>query len=265
MTDIMKTTETLSDDTARDARRKLIRGGLAGVAALALGGVVAACSEDGDADKVDESDGGSGTTDAGSNDAGATQDAGSTPDADVAPLNALLSAEYNAIAAYTAGAGLIDGAPASDPLASLKDVVLAIATDILAHHQSHAEALVTAINDLGGTPVEQTDVNFTPPTALADNPTIMNVLKLAAGAERGAAVAYNNTVASLESASLRFLAGAIEGDESQHFIVLTALIAGLVQPGANLSTDSADDVIPEAFVSKVGDVNGLEAIPDYFV
>ena len=34
---------------------------------------------------------------------------------DVTTLNALLSAEYNAIKAYTAGAGIIQGAAASDP------------------------------------------------------------------------------------------------------------------------------------------------------
>ena len=63
----------------------------------------------------------------------------------------------------------------------------------------------------------------------------------------------------------RFLAAAIEGDEAQHFIVLTALIAGLAAPGANLSSDTASDVVPQAFAFTVGSEGGLEVSPpDYF-
>jgi bacterioferritin (cytochrome b1) len=266
----MKNTEKTASQTALaapDQRRELLRGGMATLAALALGGVVAACSDD-DKDPVGSDAGSGGGKDAGGSttkDGGSASDAGSTSaDADVTPLNALLTAEYSAIAAYKAGAGLIGAAPSSDALASLKDVIIALATDILTQHTAHAEALVSTIEGLGGTPVGEDSVTFTPPKELTDKPTILNVLKFAAGAERGAAVAYNQTLATLEAASTRFLAGAIEGDETQHFIVLTALIAGLVQPGSNLSVDTADDVFPSPFVSKVGDTDGLESIPDYF-
>jgi bacterioferritin (cytochrome b1) len=260
-------TPSQTEQTASDPRRELLRGGIATLAALALGGAVAACSDD-DKDPAGSDAGSSGGKDAGTGsteDGGSATDAGSpTTDADVAPLNALLGAEYGAIAAYQAGAGLIEAAPASDALASLKDVIIALATDILSQHTAHAAALVSTIEELGGTPVEKDSVTFTPPKALTDKPTILNVLKFAAGAERGAAVAYNQTLATLEAASTRYLAGAIEGDETQHFIVLTALVAGLVQPGANLSVDTADDVFPSPFVSKVGAADGLESIPDYF-
>lgn len=253
--------------TAPDPRRELLRGGIATLTALALGGVVAACSDD-DKDPAGSDAGSNGGKDAGTGgnkDAGTATDAGGTrADADVTPLNALLTAEYTAIAAYQAGAGLIEAAPASDALASLKDVIIALATDILTQHTAHAAALVSTIEELGGAPVEKDSITFTPPKELADKPTILNVLKFAAGAERGAAVAYNQTLATLEAASTRYLAGAIEGDETQHFIVLTALIAGLVQPGSNLSVDSADDVFPSPFVSKVGATDGLESIPNYF-
>src|SRR4030095_9404306 len=110
-----------------------------------------------------------------------------------------------------------------------------------------------------GEPVDEDAVakKFEPPAELVAAPTIGNVLKFACGAERAAAVAYNQVLAGLEDAKLRFLASSIEGDESQHFIVLAALVLGLADPGPNLSTDTAVDVVPEAFVSKVGDAPGL--------
>jgi ferritin-like protein len=182
-------------------------------------------------------------------------------------LNALLSAEYNAITAYDAGAGLINMASDEDPLYELRQVIVAVAVDIQSQHKLHAEALVDAIEAIGGTPVEQADIAdaFVPPPALVANPTITNVLKFAASAERGAAVSYNQVIAGLGEAKHRFIATSIEGDETQHFIVLAALVLGLANPGPNLSVDTAGDVVPEAFVSKVGDVTGLEEAPaDYF-
>jgi len=192
---------------------------------------------------------------------------GTEPSVDIEPLNALLQAEYNAITAYTAGAGLIGAAPDTDPLFGLAEVITGIAVDFQAQHKLHAEALVEHIEALGGTPVLEEDVAaaFEAPQALLDNPTISNVLKFAAGAERAAAVAYNQVLAGLEDAQHRFLAASIEGDESQHFIVLTALVLGLADPGPNLGVETAVDVVPEAFVSTVGDAGGLDtAPPDYF-
>jgi ferritin-like protein len=152
-------------------------------------------------------------------------------------------------------------------LYGLREVVVAIAVDIQAQHKLHAAALVDAIEELGGTPVDEAEVAeaFTPPQGLVDNPTISNVLKFAASAERGAAVAYNQVLATMADAKLRFLASSIEGDETQHFIVLTALVLGLADPGPNLAVATAGDVVPQPFVSKVGNVNGLNAAPaDYF-
>lgn len=189
------------------------------------------------------------------------------PDADIEPLNALLTAEYLAIAAYSAGAGLIGAADMADPLFSLAQVITDIAVSFQSHHRLHAEALVAAIVDLGGEPVDETTVadTFVPPQGLVDNPTITNVLKFAAAAERAAAVAYNQVLGGLESAQQRFLATAIEGDETQHFIVLAALVLGLADPGPNLDSDSADTVVPAPFVYSVGRESGLNDLPpDYF-
>lgn len=258
---------------------------LGGALAATLGLIALACSDDDDKDssasggKSSGSAGKSGAGDAGMNDgsigggAGAAEGGsgnggtGNEATADVAPLNALLAAEYNAITAYGAGAGLIDAAPDTDPLYELADVITKIAVDIQAQHDLHAQALVEAIEALGGTAVQRQTVAkaFTPPQRLLDNPSITNVLKFAAGAERGAAVAYNQVLAGLNGSGHRFLAASIEGDESQHFIVLAALVLGLASPGPSLDVDTATDVVPQAFVSAVGDEPGLEAAPaDYF-
>jgi hypothetical protein len=192
----------------------------------------------------------------------------SLPDADIEPMNVLLTAEYNAIAAYSAGATLIMNADSSDPLYDLRQVIIDIAVDFQSQHRLHAEALVEAIEELDGTPVEEQPIkdDFKAPDELAANPTITNVLKYACSAERGAAVAYNQVLEGMEDAKLRFLASVIEGDESQHFIVLAALVLGLAAPGPNLSSARAGDVVPEAFVSTVSDdYKGLDqAPPDYF-
>ncbi len=258
---------------------------LAGALAATLGLVAIACGGDDDAGpgtagSGNASSGGSGNSGgknaaAGTmaaagkngNDGGSAGRAPTEPDPDITALNALLKAEYSAITAYSAGAGLINGAPNTDPLSDLRGVIVKVAVDIQAQHKLHAAALVEAIEALDGTPVSEQDVaaDFKAPKALTDNPTISNVLKYAASAERGAAIAYNQVIAGLEDAKHRFIATSIEGDETQHFIVLAALVLGLASPGMRLSEDTAGDVIPAAFVSKIGDETGLEsAPPDYF-
>jgi ferritin-like protein len=237
-----------AEDLGRCERRTLVGGGVAVAASAVLGGLVAvaACSDS------------AATT---------SSAAQSTTDADIDPLNALLTAEYDAIAAYSAGASLIMKAPDSDPLYAMRDVIVKVALDFQSHHELHAEALEEAIKDLKGTPVDEakTQDAFKPPAALVDNPSIMNVLKFAAAAERGATVAYNQALAGMENAKYRLLASSIGGDESQHFIVLAALVLGLAAPGPKLSADTADELVPQAFVATIDEYEGLDkAPPDYF-
>lgn len=258
-------------------RRELLTKGATAAALAAVGLVAAACGDD----ESDDDGGGTGGTSGTSGRGGTSGMSGTggmsgmsgtggmmaTPDADIEPLNALLTAEYNAITAYTAGAGLIDAAQDTDPLYALRSVIIDVAVSFQAQHRLHAEALVDAIEELDGTPVEEADVAeaFEAPEGLVASPTITNVLKFAAGAERAAAVAYNQVLAGFEAAHHRFLASAIEGDETQHFIVLAALVLGLAAPGPNLSSDTAGDVVPAAFATTVGDEQGLNDVPpDYF-
>lgn len=252
----------------KSARRELLGSGAATAASLLLGlAAVAACSDDADAASASV-DAGDRPRNGDGKDAGTTTpEAPTETDADIEPLNALLAAEYNAITAYSAGAGLITNAKPADPLYALRMVIVSIAVDFQSQHKLHAAALVEAIEELGGTPVIESEVAaaFKPPQGLVDNPSIGNVLKFAAMAERGAAVSYNQVLAGMEAAKLRMLASAIEGDESQHFIVLAALVLGLAAPGSKLSMDTADDVVPEAFSTSVGARKGLDVSPpDYF-
>lgn len=299
-------TEKRGEPSRLRARRELLGSGGVAAAGLLLSAVAAACGDDDGGDQPPSRNaggagkagsgrgtagtmagragsGGVGTASrdrAGSSGAGRGPAAGSdagpdagpdggkpAPDADIEPLNLLLAAEYNAITAYGAGGELIANAGAGDPLYALRTVIVDIAVDFRAQHELHAEALVEAIESLGGTPVDEAEIAeaFEAPQRLLANPTITNVLKFAASAERAAAVAYNQVLAGLEAAKFRYLASAIEGDESQHFIVLAALVLGLAQPGPKLSSDTADGVVPEAFVHSVGDRDGLEiSPPNYF-
>jgi bacterioferritin (cytochrome b1) len=249
----------------KPARRELLGAGGA-AAAMLLGLAFSACGDDDDPTPTGDGgpgDGGrplDGGIDSGL-DAGTASDGGAL-DADVATLNALLTAEYTAIKAYTAGGTLIGTAPNTDPLYTLRDSVVQIATGFVGHHTAAAAALVDAIVALGGTPVAQANVPFTPPAGLTASPTILNVLRFAATAERGAAVSYNKAVSTLEAAKHRFLASTIEGVATQHFIVIAALVLGLATPGAGLAaTGATARVVPKPFVVTVGSAAGLDAPP----
>jgi bacterioferritin (cytochrome b1) len=250
----------MNDREEKKNRRELFGSGALAVAGTLLAGLAVACGDD-EEDKPGTGDGGK--EDGGTAGDGASPDAG-TVDADVAVLNTLLGAEYKAIAAYTAAGPAVTAASASDPLYPLREVIVAVATNIVGQHQLHAAALVEAINALGGTPVAQSSVTFSLPKEVMDNPTITNILKLATRAERDAAVSYNVAVAGLEAAKHRYLATAIEGDESQHFIILAALVAGLADPGPKLALGTANQLPPKAFVRKVGTQDGLESLPRYY-
>lgn len=206
--------------------------------------------------------------------AGSAGAAGSTAvvDADVATLNALLTAEYQAITAYSKGASILMAPKDDDPLKGLAPTILATAGAFLAQHKLHAEALVEQITALNGTPVSEADVAeafvgnpSADLLALLGNTTILNLLKFAAKAELGAAIAYTDVVASLEAAKTRLLATSIGGDESQHFIVLAALALGLATPTAALTPENAGGAVPAAFVAKLGDkFPGLETYTPFF-
>jgi rubrerythrin len=171
------------------------------------------------------------------------------PKADNNLLNALRAAELDAVATYTAGAGLID-ADTATPQAT-RDTVKKVAIHFAGQHAAHAAALAKLIEAEGGTPVSDSGEAKLPASFPGASATTVDVLKLAADKEKGAAIAYVNTLKSISTQTAAKLVGAIGGVETQHFVVLYLLVEGLA--GATDATSSmAELVVPAAFVADVG-------------
>jgi hypothetical protein len=180
---------------------------------------------------------------------------------DVAALNALLTAEYLAIGAYNAGAGILMSPPMGDALASIAPVALQVAAHFRQQHQDHAARLVSLIQAQQGTPVNQAAAVFSPPPGFTG--TVLNVIRLAANKEKAAAVAYTKTHASITQQTAAEVIAAIGGVETQHFIVLYLLAKGVVVPGMALGMN-ATDLVPRSFVAQVGTgTMGLDSVMDF--
>lgn len=144
------------------------------------------------------------------------------PAADANILNGALGAEQEAVAAYQVGAesGLLSKA------------ALDLAVQFQGHHKQHAEVLAKTIIDLGGAPVD--------PLARYEFPTDQlkseaDVLRFAAGLEKGAVSAYLGAVPLFEERELAKAAASILGDEAMHWAVLRQVLG--------------ENPVPVAFVS----------------
>jgi rubrerythrin len=141
---------------------------------------------------------------------------------DTGILNTALAAELEAVAAYQVGAesGL------------LQKPVLALAVQFQGHHKEHAEVLAKTIRSLGGSPVAaKSKYNF-PVEGLK---TQADVLRFAAGLERGAVSAYLGAVPLFGNRDLSKAAASILGDEAMHWAVLRNALG--------------ENPVPSAFVS----------------
>lgn len=128
---------------------------------------------------------------------------------DIGILNTALGLEYQAVAAYQAGAesGL------------LQKAVLDLAVQFQGDHKKHAEVLLSTITKLGGTPVmAKTMSAYAFPVASLK--TQADVLRFAAGYEQGAASAYLGAVPVFANRDLAKAAASILGDETMHWAVL---------------------------------------------
>lgn len=173
-----------------------------------------------------------------------------TPDVgkDNTVLNALLTAEYDAIATYTAGAGII--AADVGTAQATRDIVTSVAVHFQDQHKQHAAALKKLITDNGGTPVTDT-MTAKIPASFPVAATTTDVMKLAADKEKHAAVAYAQVMKSISTLTAAKLVASIGGVETQHFVVLYLLVEGLIS--ANDSTKMNPTlVVPAAFVLNVG-------------
>jgi rubrerythrin len=132
-------------------------------------------------------------------------------EADIRILNTARGAELEAIAAYQLGAesGLLG------PQAK------ALALEFQGHHKEHADVLASTVRKLGGNPVE--------PRRRYDFPTEKlkaeaDVLRFAAGLERGAVSAYLNAVPLFQERALAQAAASILGDEAMHWAIFRQVL-----------------------------------------
>jgi bacterioferritin (cytochrome b1) len=137
---------------------------------------------------------------------------------DIAVLNTALGLEYQAIAAYQVGAqsGL------------LQKPVLDLAVQFQGDHKQHAEVLTSTIKKLGGTPVTAKAEYKFPVDQLK---TQADVLRFAAGLEKGAASAYLGAVPVFNNKDLAKAAASILGDETMHWAVLRSALGENPVPG----------------------------------
>ncbi|MFO0997934.1 MAG: ferritin-like domain-containing protein [Alphaproteobacteria bacterium] len=145
-----------------------------------------------------------------------------TMEDDVRILNTALGLEWEAIAAYQVGAesGL------------LQKPVLDVAVTFQGHHKEHADVLASTVKKLGGTPV-MAKAKYTFPTDQLKNQA--DVLRFAAGLEKGATSAYLGAVPLFMNKDLSKAAASILGDEAMHWAVLRNVLGENPVPAAFIS------------------------------
>jgi len=179
---------------------------------------------------------------------------------DAAVLNTLLRAEYDAIRTYEAASGSLGMPDMADPDRALGPAAALIAGHYLAQHRDHATRLRDMIMSMQGTPVDQSTILFMAPAGF--RLTVRNILRLACNKEKGAAIAYMNSLKTLSSQAAAELAAAIGGVETQHFIVIYLLLKGAAGPGM-MAASMISEVSPRAIVGVTGDSMGLAGVPDF--
>lgn len=159
---------------------------------------------------------------AGAGSSGFSKLADAAAEGDLSILNTALGAEQEAIAAYQVGAesGL------------LQSDVLKVAVQFQGHHKAHADLLADTVRQLGGTAMEAKSMYDFPVDSLK---TQEDVLRFAAGLEKGAVSAYLGAVPLFEDRNLAKAAASILGDEAMHWAVLRSVLG--------------EDPVPDAFVS----------------
>ncbi|MEN9627288.1 MAG: hypothetical protein RJA10_515 [Pseudomonadota bacterium] len=143
--------------------------------------------------------------------------------ADVGILNVALGLEHEAINAYQLGAGS----------GLLQKPVLDVAVAFQSHHKAHRDALIAAIQKMGGSPVMEKKLDEY--AAALGASTLKNqadVLTLAAKLELGAVNAYLGVIPSLKDNKLGQVAARLAADETMHWTVLSQALGRALPGGA---------------------------------
>lgn len=141
---------------------------------------------------------------------------------DIKILNTALGAENEAIAAYqvSAESGL------------LKPDILKTAVMFQSQHKEHADLLASTIKKLGGSPTAP-KAKYDFPVDKLKNQT--DVLRFAAGLEKGAVSAYLGAVPLFANRDLAKAAASILGDEAMHWAILRQVLGDVPVPDAFVS------------------------------
>lgn len=147
----------------------------------------------------------------------------SAMDSDVNILNVALGLEHEAIAAYQLGAGS----------GLLQKPVLDVAVSFQSHHKSHRDALVAAIQKMGGKPAMEKPLDdYAKALDAASLKSQADVLALAAKLELGATNAYLGVIPSFRDAKLGQVAARLAADETMHWTVLAQAVGRMLPSGA---------------------------------
>lgn len=136
---------------------------------------------------------------------------GQTRSGDVDILNVALGLEHEAIEAYQIGAesGL------------LTKPVLDLAVEFQTHHKAHRDALMGTITQLGGRSVAaKTRADYVTGLEISKISTAIDVLRLAARLEKGAANAYLGVIPSFSDVGLAQISARLAADETMHWTAL---------------------------------------------
>jgi rubrerythrin len=107
-----------------------------------------------------------------------------------------------------------------------------VAVQFQGHHKEHADLLAETVRQLGGTAVEPKAMYDFPVDGLKSQD---DVLRFAAGLEKGAVSAYLGAVPLFEDRALAKAAASILGDEAMHWAVLRSVLGEDPVPGAFVS------------------------------
>jgi rubrerythrin len=180
-------------------------------------------------------------------------------EADTETLNALLAAEYDAVATYTAGAGIVAGDTGTPQ--AVRDLVTDVAIHFQSQHADHAAALKSMIEDNAGTPVEDSMQATLPASFPATTATTTDVIRLAADKEKQAAYTYAEVMKTISTQAAARLVASIGAVEAQHFVVLYLLAEGIIESN-DVTAMNPELVSPAAFVLDPGDgFSNLENFP----